>query len=429
MPKADSAPVLTRRGFLVTAGLALCTPAILPGAAGGDAEPHPLARFDREIESFMDARKVPGGALAVLKDRRLVYVRGYGRADPDKPAPVHAETLFRIASLSKPITAVAVLKLVEEKKLSLEARALETAGLAPLAGPGGGHADERLVKITVRHLLQHTAGWDRSQSGDPMFRWKQFTQPTSSDCPVNPSGIIRHMLGQRLDFDPGTRYAYSNFGYCLLGRVIERVSGQPYEEFVQETILAPIGIKRMRVGASMTSGKGEATYSTADHVMVPSIFPQVSGRVPEPYGGFCLEAMDAHGGWVASVEDLARFAAALDDPQHSPLLKPETARLLYEPPPPPVWRRADGAVEEAYYAAGWMVRPVGSERRANYWHTGSLPGTSSLLVRRHDGLSWTVLFNRRSDDRKRPDDAIDSALHRAAASVKSWPQIDLFPPP
>jgi N-acyl-D-amino-acid deacylase len=156
------------------------------------------------------------------------------------------------------------------------------------------------------------------------------------------------------------------------------------------------------------------------------VFADDEQQVPAPYGTFCLEAMDAHGGWLASAVDLARFCAALDDPQHSPLLQAETIRQLYAPPLAPASRRPDGTLADAYYGCGWMVRPVKRGGRANYWHSGSLPGTSSLLVRRWDGLSWVALFNQRSNDKKLPDGAIDGALHRAADAVKAWPSHDLF---
>jgi N-acyl-D-amino-acid deacylase len=100
---------------------------------------------------------------------------------------------------------------------------------------------------------------------------------------------------------------------------------------------------------------------------------------------------------------------------------------MYAPPPAPVSRQADGSLEKSYYGCGWSVRPVGKEGKANYWHAGSLPGTSTLLVRRADGLSWAALFNQRSDNKQLPDDAIDSALHRAADNVEKWPEEDLFP--
>jgi N-acyl-D-amino-acid deacylase len=291
--------------------------------------------------------------------------------------------------------------------------------LEPLPGK---KSDPRLPRITVRHLLHHTGGWDRDQSGDPMFMSEKIARANGQAPPANQHAIIRYMLGQPLDFDPGSRFAYSNFGYCVLGRIIEKVSGLGYGPFVGQEVLAPIGIRRMRLGLSRAGGRagGEVKY------YMPARGPGGGEPDSTPYTGFCLEAMDAHGGWLASAVDLARFAAALDDPARASWLPPEARRLLYEPPAPPVGRNADGSLRPAYYACGWNVRPVGKNGRANYWHNGSLPGTFTLLVRRFDGLAWAVLFNQRSSDPKLPDDEIDGALHRAADSVAEWPGHDLF---
>jgi N-acyl-D-amino-acid deacylase len=375
----------------------------------------------------MAARRIPGGALAVVKDRRLVYARGYGWADREKQLAASPHSLFRIASISKPITAVAVLKLVEQGKLELDARAFDLVRMEPVPDAGK-KPDPRLERITVRQLLQHTGGWDRNQSFDPMFRPKLIARTVGVPPPAGPEAVIRYMRGQPLDFDPGSRYAYSNFGYCVLGRVIEVLSGQSYERFVQEQILAPIGIRNMRIGASLDGRQapGEVRYYTTDHSEGESVFPNTPAKVPWPYGGFHLEAMDAHGGWIASAVDLARFAAALDQPEQSPLLGPAAFRIMYAPPAAPVSRQDDGALEDRYYACGWMVRTVRTADKANYWHTGSLPGTATLLVRRWDGLSWAALFNQRSEDKKLPDSAIDAALHRAADSIAEWPERNLF---
>jgi len=421
---------LTRRRFIGAGALAIGALAL---PAAGFTQDRSKGRisvaeaFDREIEKFMKIRKVPGGALAVVKDRRLVCARGYGWADREKGIRVRPDSLFRIASVSKPITAVAVLKLVEAKRLDLEARAFEVLQLPPLLEPGK-KPDPRLGKITIRQLLQHTGGWDRDKSFDPMFRSRIIARAVGAPAPATSSAIVRYMLGQPLDFDPGVRFAYSNFGYCVLGRVIEKLTGQPYETFVQRSILAPIGIKRMRIGASLIDGQApsEVRYYVADDATAPSVFPGTPEQVPWPYGGFCLEAMDAHGGWIASAVDLARLAAALDDPLHSPLLSPETIRTMYAPPPPPVSRKPNGSLNDSYYGCGWNVRPSGANGKANYWHDGSLPGTAALLVRRHDGLGWAVLFNQRSDDKRLTDAAIDGALHRAADAVTEWPAENLF---
>jgi N-acyl-D-amino-acid deacylase len=418
----------TRRFLIGTA--ALSGLALRPTGAQEDAD-RAFASFDREVESFMQARGVPGGALAVVKDRRLVYARGYGWADRSARERVRPDSLFRIASIAKPVTAVAVLKLVEEGSLSLDAEAFALLGMTPLS-QAGQQADPRLKQVTVRQLLHHTAGWDRDKSFDPMFRSKLIAEAAGVPPPAGPPAVIRYMLGRMLDFDPGARHAYSNFGYCVLGRVIEKAGGMPYEQHVKQRVLAPAGITRMRTGASLERGRaaGEVRYYTSDEAVTASVFPSPAGekeaRVPWPYGGFHLEAMDAHGGWLASAVDLARFVAALDDPEKCPILKPATLRTMYARPEAPVWRNADGSPTDYYYGCGWLVRPVGKEGKANYWHNGSLPGTSTLLVRRWDGLSWAVLFNQRSEDANLPDGAIDGALHRAAAAVPAWPDRNLF---
>jgi len=179
------------------------------------------------------------------------------------------------------------------------------------------------------------------------------------------------------------------------------------------------------LGTSRESGEGEVSYYTGDGEMTDSLFE--NKKVTWPYGGFCLEAMDAHGGWVASAIDLARFAAGLEDPGSCPVLHSSTFETMYARPPAPVGRNKDGEPSSYYYGCGWLVRPLGNRGKANYWHNGSLPGTSTLLVRRSDGLSWAVHFNQRSEDDKLPDGAIDPALHHAADSVEMWPEVDLFP--
>lgn len=393
-----------------------------------DTPTNPLASFDNEIEAFMRARKVPGGALAVTRHGQLVHARGYGWANREKQVPIRPDSLFRIASISKPITAMAIFKLIETNHLDLDAPAFDVLKLAPILEPGA-VMDARLKKISIRQLLHHSGGWDRDKSFDPMFRSKKIAETLRFPGPPDATAIVRYMLGQPLDFEPASRYAYSNFGYCVLGRIIETVSGQSYERFVKEAVLQPLGIKNMRLGASLPEGRaeGEVHYYTPNNATGPSVFPGVAKKVPLPYGTFCLEAMDAHGGWLASAVDLARLVAALDEAGHKPLLKPDTMKIIFNRPAAPLWRTDDGKPQDYYYACGWLVRPNGKNGRPNYWHNGSLPGTYSLLVHRGDGLAWAVLFNQRSNDPKLPDSAIDPALHRAADAVTNWPDIDLFP--
>lgn len=238
---------LTRRRFLTLGSLAVASLATGARAAGRKpAGKLPLDEaFDDAMTTFMSARGVPGGALAVAVGGRLAFVSGYGFADRAARRPVEPDSLFRIASISKPVTAVAVLRLVEQGRLSLESRVAPLLQVEPFL-PGGRKPDPFLDKVTVRHLLQHTGGWDREKTFDPMFRSRWIADRLGVTSPPGTGDLVRFMFGRPLDFEPGARYAYSNFGYCVLGRVIERVTGRGYEAFVREEILAPIGVRRDR---------------------------------------------------------------------------------------------------------------------------------------------------------------------------------------
>jgi N-acyl-D-amino-acid deacylase len=418
---------INRRRFLLQGGLAAA--ALGAGApfstATSGAEPKTMSEaFDGAVNRFMEARGIPGGALAVTQDRRLVYVRGYGWADREKKEAARPDSLFRIASITKTFTSAAVLKLVAAGRLQMDAPAFAILQLEPLPGQ---KPDPRLSRITVRQLLHHTGGWDKDKSGDPMFMSREIARANGEAPPANQQAIIRYMLGRPLDFDPGAQCAYSNFGYCVLGRIIEKISGVGYGPFVQREVLAPIGIRRMRLGLTPERGRaeGEVKYYMAEREGGGNSNREDDAPTA-PYTGFCLEAMDAHGGWVASAVDLARFAAALEDPVRESWLPAEARRLLYEPPAPPVSRQPDGSLAAVYYGCGWEVRPAGRHGKADYWHDGSLPGTATWLVRHAEGLAWALLFNQRSNNRALPDRAIMSAMERAANSVGQWPGDDLF---
>lgn len=383
--------------------------------------------FDEVMTEFMGARSIPGGALAVTRNGKLVLARGYGYADVEAEKLVQPTSLFRIASVSKPFTAVALLRLLEQtgEGVSLDTRAFDLLGYEPHLTPGT-QPDPRLREITIGQLLQHTAGWDRGASFDPMFRPTEIAVELGVTPPAGPADIIRYMLGQPLQFDPGSKHVYSNFGYCVLGRIIEKLSGKTYEQYVQEEILRPLGITDMQIGHTLPDERasGEVCYydpARGENVMTP----EEGDEVPRPDGGFHLEAMDSHGGWIASAVDLVRFACALDDPEHCPLLSPESIAEMFARPEGEAGYEPDGKPKAAYYGLGWSVRPKG-EGKANHWHGGLLAGTRSLLVRRYDGLNWAVVFNQSRDSSGLSYDDIDPSLHRGANAVESWPEDDLF---
>jgi N-acyl-D-amino-acid deacylase len=387
-----------------------------------------LRPFDDLMTAFVKDHHVPGAALAVTYHGRLVYARGFGYADVERELAVQPGSRFRVASVSKPLTAVAILQLVGRKKLRLEDRVLDIVRVRPHLEPGS-KPDPRWNEITILQLLQHTAGFDRDKSFDPMFRPLAIARDVGSPPPAGQEAIIRYMLGRPLDFSPGQRYAYSNFGYCLLGRVIESVSGQTYEAYVRENVLKPVGVEGMHLGRTLLADRlpGEVHYYGSNNEKVDSVVSPGT-RVSPPYGSFYLEAMDSHGGWVASAPDLVRFAAAFDVVNQSRLLPAKEIRTMFARPTGAAGLDKNGGPADAYYGCGWSVRPVGNDGRANTWHGGDLDGTQSLLVRRHDRIDWAVLFNTRNDPAgKNLVPQIDPLLHTAADAVRAWPAGNLFP--
>jgi N-acyl-D-amino-acid deacylase len=310
-----------------------------------------------------------------------------------------------------------VLRLAEQRRVSLDAPVLRYVELEPHLAHRA-ESDPRWQKVTVRHCLLHTGGWDRGRSFDPIAVPRRIAAALGMKPPVPPEDVVRYMLGRRLDFDPGTGVAYSNLGYLLLGRVIEAASGRRYEAFVRDEVLAPLGVTAPRLGRALPEHRmeGEARYYDAAGDAASCLYPPRAGeRVPLPDGGENFEAFDAHGGWVASAPDLVRFAAAFDDPRRCPILSENGIRTMWARPAGRAGFHASGRPRAYYYGCGWAVRPVGADGRANTWHDGLIGGTSALLVRRHDGLSWAALFNTdRTPDGEVLSGVIDPLLHRAA---------------
>jgi len=378
--------------------------------------------YDRLIEEFMKEHGVPGLSIAVTNQGKLAFSQGYGYADMEAGEMVTPNSLFRIASLSKPITAVAVLQLIEQQKLALDDKVFEVLDYEEKIEAAGVKFDPRQREITIRHLLEHRGGWDRNKSFDAMFQSVRFAQRVGMKPPANQAAIIEAMFSQKLDFNPGEKYAYSNFGYCLLGRVIENLTNQDYEAYVQQHVLKPLGITQMKIGKSRLEGRSKNEVRYYHSRTDKSVFHEdLNKNVPSQYGGWFLEAMDSHGGWIASAEDLARFAAAFDDPENCPILSQNSIETMFARPPGLAGHNEDGSPKDVYYSLGWSVRVLGNGKR-NHWHTGSLPGTATILIRRHDGKNFVALLNtRESASSTHLGRAIDQLLHKAADQVTDWP--------
>ena len=390
----------------------------LPTRTSEKTDPKAFSNFEPTMHEFLRQHRIPGAAVAVTDNGKLMYSAGFGYSDLSNQQPVEPDSLFRIASVSKPITAVAILQLVEKGHIHLHDRVFLKLNLI---NTNDQSTPEGLTEITVEQVLQHRGGWDRNQSFDPMFQSVRFANQLGIPSPADAQDVIRAMLSQDLDFKPGNRYAYSNFGYCLLGRLIEAVTDQTYEQYVQTHVLKPLDIHSMRIGRTHLDQRfaNEVRYyhpHSADSVFSESI----GQKVPSQYGGWYLEAMDSHGGWIASAEDLAKFAAAFDDPENCPILRKESIEKMHGRPEGSAGYEEDGRPKNVYYSLGWSNRIL-SNQRANRWHSGSLPGTTSIMIRRHDGKNFIGLLNTRvTPTDKKLGLELDRLLHKMVDAAPAW---------
>ncbi len=379
-----------------------------------------LAPLNDLMRDILKSNNIPGGTLAVAHNGTPIFERGFGYSDIDSKTAMPAHANMRIASLSKPITAVAVLILVQEGKLQLDDKLVPFLKSHPVHRFNTdklSEVDARWANITIRHVLWHSGGWDRGKSRDTMFLLAEITRTQQLKKLARIPDVVKYQLNQPLDFAPGTSYAYSNVGYCLLGRVIETVSGKSYEDFVTERILKPAGMTQTRLGKTRLKdcAPDETHYYTQIDKKGPEIWTLADKQdaasvamVSPPYGQWDLEVMDSHGGWTSTAPDLVRFIDAIDSPT-SPLLTSDSLRSMLEPP-----TFSAGNNNGFWYGLGWNVRNSGNKGGQNFWHTGSFAGTSTLMVRRWDGYTWAVLFNvdKTADDR-RCADVIDGPIHQA----------------
>ncbi|MBU8893091.1 MAG: beta-lactamase family protein [Bacteroidales bacterium] len=367
--------------------------------------------LDQQIESFMKKWNIVGASVAVVKDERLLYSKGFGYADKDNEIKVEPKHLFRIASVSKLITAVAVMKLVEDNVISLndtvfgENGILNDEDLLNIK-------DDKVLGITVKNLLNHTTGWT-NRKGDPMFLNLSIARKMDKELPIDTRTIAQYVLQNReLDYSPGKKSVYSNFGYALTSLIIEKATDLSYEEYVVTQILNPLGIYDMHLGKSLPEDKYENEvkyYGLKGERNVLSSFG-TGERVPKYYGGNSIETLGAAGGWVATPTELMKLLVAIDGFNiRQDLL-------------------SDKSIEEMT-KSGRNIRPfgwTGTDSNGYWWRTGTLSGTSVLLKREKNGVSWVLVINTTPKYGARFPVQINKTMIRGLATIDNWPTYDLF---
>jgi CubicO group peptidase (beta-lactamase class C family) len=349
--------------------------------ADGEITDSERAAMARVAETFRSTFDAPGLSVAIARQGLVRYAEAFGTVGHDSQEPLTTSSLFRIASVSKPITSVAIFALIEDGRLGLDHTVFGSQGILGTRYGRRPYA-AGIEHITIDHLLTHSSGgWGLEH--DPMF----------ADSSIGQAELISLALDTQPPANPpGRVFAYSNFGYCVLGRVIEKVSGQTYADYVQKRILSPSGIVDMRIGGNSIRERAR------DEVMY---YGQPNGSLVDPYG-MNVSRMDSHGGWIATPTDLVRFALHVDgfDAQRN-ILSADTIARMTTP-----------STANPHYARGWNVNASG-----HWWHVGSLPGTSAILVRTSSHFCWAALMNTRTEHSPA---AIDGMVWEMVSKVGAW---------
>ena len=353
------------------------------------------------LEAFLLGRTetgaVPGLSVAVVKGDRLVWAKGFGVADLATGSPATSQTSYLWFSMTKIVTATAVMRLAEGGKLDLDAPADEYfRGFKVVSQP---------TPVTVRHLLSHSSGL-----ANPLpIRWVRPAVTPTSDH----RAFVGRLLAKnrRLKFTPGERASYSNLGYLVLGEVISEVSGMRYEEYVREEILSPLGMERTGFTYPEPAGEGAATgYQPLPKPLTPLLRAALPRGIVGPrYGRYVsfnpfYVKGPAYGGLVGGVVEAARFVVL-----HLNGGQVDSARLLSAESVAEM-RRIMPRGGKRDFGLGWFRSHEARERHPTFVeHLGGGAGFWNVMrIYPEESLGVVVMGNTTSYDHESVCDAIVS---------------------
>jgi serine beta-lactamase-like protein LACTB len=343
------------RAVFVLCLLLLC-PATRASAQNAAAAATVPAEKIREIEALISAemarQKIPGLSVAVVTERRLSWSNGYGLADVENNVAAKASTVYRLASVSKTITAVAVMQLAERGRIDLDAPVQKYCTAFP----------EKQWPVTTRQVLAHLSGI-RHYKSDEEFNSTRHYETIIEGLSMFKDDPLLH--------EPGAKYSYSTFGYTLLGCEVEGASGAKFADYVRENVFAPAGMERIRVDsvADIIPNRAQGYRRMKDGEMKNSPLADNSYKVPG-------------GGFVSTVEDLAKFAVAVETYK---LLKRDTTEQMFTGQ-----KTKDG--KETHYGLGWGVNTRNGRRTIG--HSGAQQRVSTHLHLQPDqGLAVVLMAN------------------------------------
>ena len=338
-----------------------------------------LAGLDRNVQNFMSKWNLQGASLSIMRNDSLVYSKGYGWADQAKDVKMSPGTILRMASVSKLVTAVGIMTLCEWGDLSLDSKVFGPDGILCDSTYTAAIRDKNYYNITVEHLLRHQGGFT-TRHGDPLFSTATLMMQNKWDTPPDHGTLLASQLRRRLSFVPGTSQSYSNLGYLILSMVIEKVTGEPYEKWMQENVLRKAGCRDFHIAHTYYEEKypNETRYHMQVNDPLVDEYNNSGRQVERCYGGNDIRGLSGAGAWVASSAELARFIASIDGRDEVPdILSAESVRKMTE------------YIDENTYSLGWNdTKPTGEWTR-----TGTLSGTTALIKYYPDGECWIFISN------------------------------------
>ena len=373
---------------IITLCLFAVTPAFGQTVVSDGPDVPDLAILDQTMFDFMDEYEVPASQLAVTWQGRLVYSRAFSN---NEEVPPDTDTLFRIGSVSKPITSTLIHRAHQDGLLSVDDTIDQYLDMRQFNGASP--ADSRLPGVTIRNLLEHLGGLGggTDYGFDPLSNDHAVAQASGDGFPVLRSQILKYMNGVSLINEPGETYVYANFGFFLLGQILESATGMPYGAYA-DSVFNPIGIWRARQSRSQFERRfsNEIKYPLDRHRT--SVLDNSGEMLPLAYGALNSENRAAPGGWLSTATDLARWLVNLQNPQApDAILNEQTTAMMFGLPEN---YPGDYTLGDYYYGSGWQLRDYGGGNRT-FWHSGSYVSAESQVVSYQSGLAWTVIFNTR----------------------------------
>ena len=361
-----------------------------------------IDRVDEVVRSEMSRNRITGLAVGLVTDRGLVWGAGYGVTDRQTRAPVTVDTRFPVASITKPLTATALLVLEQDGEVALDDPvSAHLPGFSPpLSGPVSAGAGDRAVSrddITIRHLLSHHAGLVRDLQ-------RGIVGPMSDEVE-----LVTELSSLLLADAPGTGYRYSNVGYALLGEVIEAASGSTYPEFMRRRVFEPLGMMRTSVGVGPADRAAQGF--APGHRNVGLVVPRTREVVPQARRDV------AAGSVVSTVRDLAAFAGMLlaeGETGTRSLLDAGRVASMFDPPFPLQ------PLDEDDYALGFKIGKLISDP-ADARHGGTLDGYSTLIVLVPEAKVGVVVLTN--------TDQPFARHYIANEVVREWLDLDVEPAP